>query len=215
MKRWLFAILALGLGAWGLSACAPALPSSTPSSSSQKLANPAATYCEDQGFRYESRQDEQGNAYGVCVFDDGTECDAWAYFRGECGQGQAKNLVLDVVEAAGLEDTVRIEVLAPKTASVDPDVSREPRLPGMEVILTIDDPQDIQALLEPLHQPLQLIPPMRCPTSYELHFQKKDGETVVMKLGLCGLYGDQDYWKGMTIRPPEAFVKKFNALLGK
>ena len=49
------------------------------------IANPAAVYCEKQGFRPESRTAEDGSQYAVCIFLDGSECDEWAYFRGECG----------------------------------------------------------------------------------------------------------------------------------
>lgn len=51
----------------------------------QQLANPASVYCEEQGGTLDIRSDEQGNQNGVCVFDDGTECEEWAYYRGECG----------------------------------------------------------------------------------------------------------------------------------
>jgi putative hemolysin len=50
-----------------------------------ELPNPASAYCEEQGYRVEIRTDDQGNQYGVCVFPDGSECDEWAFFRGECG----------------------------------------------------------------------------------------------------------------------------------
>lgn len=49
------------------------------------LPNPASVYCEEQGYRVEIRTDGEGNQYGVCVFPDGSECDEWAFFRGECG----------------------------------------------------------------------------------------------------------------------------------
>lgn len=50
-----------------------------------ELPNPASVYCEEQGYRVEIRTDDQGGQYGVCVFPDGSECDEWAYYRGECG----------------------------------------------------------------------------------------------------------------------------------
>ena len=49
------------------------------------LPNPASAYCEEQGYRLEIRTDEEGNQYGVCIFPDGSECDEWAFYRGECG----------------------------------------------------------------------------------------------------------------------------------
>jgi putative hemolysin len=51
------------------------------------LPNPASVYCEQNGGNLEIRQDSAGGQYGVCVFPDGSECDEWAYFRGECSPG--------------------------------------------------------------------------------------------------------------------------------
>jgi putative hemolysin len=48
------------------------------------LPNPASVYCEEQGYLLKIRTDEQGNQHGVCMFPDGSECDEWAFFRGEC-----------------------------------------------------------------------------------------------------------------------------------
>ncbi len=205
---WLLSLLLMGCSVSGSTGAPP-----TPTIDQAKLANPAAGYCRDQGYRFETRKDDVGNEYGVCIFDDGSECNAWAYFRGECGSEKAKKLALNLVEAAELDQTVHINIFAPKTSSVDVDVSRQPRAPGMEVIVQIDDPQTIRALLDPLNKTLPLTPPVRCPAPYELQFTLKNGENVVIFLGLCGLHGGQDYWRGMTIRPPEAFVIQFNQLL--
>lgn len=54
------------------------------------MANPASTYCSKQGYKLDIRKDEQGNEYGMCVFEDGKECDEWAFFRKECGQEYIK-----------------------------------------------------------------------------------------------------------------------------
>lgn len=53
------------------------------------MRNPASVYCEEQGYRVEMRTDEDGGQYGVCVFPDGSECDEWAFYRGECGPSEA------------------------------------------------------------------------------------------------------------------------------
>jgi len=57
-----------------------------------EIANPAAKYCEDQGFTREIRTSADGSQYGVCKFADGSECDEWAYFRGECKAGQPTSI---------------------------------------------------------------------------------------------------------------------------
>jgi putative hemolysin/outer membrane protein assembly factor BamB len=72
-------LLALAL----LVACAAP---STPTPTQQvDLANPASAYCVEQGYKSEIRTAADGSQSGVCIFPDGSECDEWAYFRGECG----------------------------------------------------------------------------------------------------------------------------------
>ena len=44
------------------------------------LANPAAVYCEEVGGQHVIR-DGKGGQVGVCVLPDGSEVDAWDYFR--------------------------------------------------------------------------------------------------------------------------------------
>lgn len=53
------------------------------------LPNPASVYCEAQGGRLEIRTDASGGQAGVCIFQDGSECDEWAYLRGECQPGSS------------------------------------------------------------------------------------------------------------------------------
>lgn len=64
------------------------LPPPLPTSPS-KLPNPASVYCQSQGGRLEIRIAEDGSQTGVCIFADGSECEEWAYFRGECTPGTA------------------------------------------------------------------------------------------------------------------------------
>ena len=45
------------------------------------IANPAAVFCIEQGGTHDIRKDEDGAAYGMCILPDGTEVDAWEYYR--------------------------------------------------------------------------------------------------------------------------------------
>jgi hypothetical protein len=38
------------------------------------------------------RTDEAGGQFGICVFADGSECEEWAFFRGECAPAGASYL---------------------------------------------------------------------------------------------------------------------------
>jgi len=56
----------------------------TPTEPVSGLPNPASVYCIEAGYELEIRTGEDGGQYGVCIFPDGSECEEWAYFRGEC-----------------------------------------------------------------------------------------------------------------------------------
>lgn len=54
------------------------------------IANPATTKCLKDGLMLKKTYDIEGET-NICVFDDNTECDEWAYFRGECKKGDCKD----------------------------------------------------------------------------------------------------------------------------
>lgn len=60
------------------------------------MPNPASVYCEGQGNKLEIRTATDGSQSGVCIFPDGSECDEWAYFRGECGSAVPATEVQDM-----------------------------------------------------------------------------------------------------------------------
>jgi len=47
------------------------------------IANPASSYCQEQGGTLRFETDSNG-VKGICILPDGTECDEWDYFRNEC-----------------------------------------------------------------------------------------------------------------------------------
>ena len=52
--------------------------------STPQLPNPASEYCIEQGYNSTIRTNPDGSQTGYCIFPDGSECEEWAYFRGEC-----------------------------------------------------------------------------------------------------------------------------------
>lgn len=62
------------------------------------MPNPASVYCEQNDGRLDLRQDASGGVTGICVFDDGSECDEWAFYRGECKPGAIPTVVKDLAE---------------------------------------------------------------------------------------------------------------------
>jgi len=74
----------LGLGLLGLTACGEA---DVPVNDETEIANPASVYCEEQGGTVEIIDTDDGQV-GICVLDDGRECEEWAYYRrGACVPG--------------------------------------------------------------------------------------------------------------------------------
>ena len=72
-----------------LTACIAPQTQGTPESATTdipqaNMPNPASVYCTQQGNKLEIRTAADGSQYGICVFPDGSACDEWAYYRGEC-----------------------------------------------------------------------------------------------------------------------------------
>lgn len=66
------------------------------------LPNPASVYCEQNGGKLEIVTAADGSQSGVCIFSDGSSCDEWAYFRGECGPA----VVVSTTETSDSTETV-------------------------------------------------------------------------------------------------------------
>jgi putative hemolysin len=54
------------------------------------MPNPASVYCEQNGNKHELQTASDGSQPGICTFPDGSTCEEWAYFRGECGPATQK-----------------------------------------------------------------------------------------------------------------------------
>jgi putative hemolysin len=82
-------VIALVVGILLVVACGgqPSLvPTPTTFDSPLGLPNPASVFCEEQGYTLELRTSAEGTA-GICIFPDGSECEEWAFYRGECQPG--------------------------------------------------------------------------------------------------------------------------------
>lgn len=82
ITTWFYRLMALCAAA-ACAACGVLFPAAPEAD----MPNPASVYCQDHGGRLEMRQDASGGTAGVCVFEDGSACDEWAFFRGECQPG--------------------------------------------------------------------------------------------------------------------------------
>ena len=82
-----------------------ALTACTATQTQAGMPNPASVYCEQNGNNLEIRTAGDGSQYGICVFPDGSTCDEWAYFRGECGltahQSPTPAIVVEATSTTG------------------------------------------------------------------------------------------------------------------
>jgi len=81
------------------------------------MPNPASVYCEQNGNKLEIRTAADGSQNGICVFPDGSTCDEWAYYRGECGLATPAVAVEATAKASdGTEEQASGGYMPPGTA---------------------------------------------------------------------------------------------------
>jgi putative hemolysin len=71
------------------------------------LPNPASVYCEQNGNTLEIRTADDGSQNGICIFPDGSTCDEWAYYRGECGPTPAMTVEATTEEIADWRGVIK------------------------------------------------------------------------------------------------------------
>jgi putative hemolysin len=79
------------------------------------MADPSTQFCSDHGGRPETRKVQGGvtgggvpwfNDVGVCVFPDGSECEQWKFYRGECAPAGGMSPFKKVAIGAGILTSV-------------------------------------------------------------------------------------------------------------
>jgi len=84
--------LALSAGFLWLAGCngnPPPTPTPTSDNATNKIANPASVYCEEHQGKLEIRTADDGSEFGMCIFEDDSECEEWAFYHGECKPGDS------------------------------------------------------------------------------------------------------------------------------
>ncbi len=102
MKRWFGVVVLLFV----LAGCAPTPSTMTPLPPVANMANPAATHCVEKGGEVQIRKDADGGEIGFCVFPDGSACEEWAFFRGECTPGETGGTESDPYDTAAVRERV-------------------------------------------------------------------------------------------------------------
>jgi putative hemolysin len=70
------------------------------------MPNPASVYCKQNGNRLEIRTAADGGQSGICIFPNGSTCDEWAYYRGECSSAAGPAVKNNSTPATTLEATL-------------------------------------------------------------------------------------------------------------
>ena len=86
MKRH-FLVSCVLLAVLVLLAACMSVPTAAPKKAGEGIANPASENCVKQGGTLEIRKEAAGEV-GYCKFADGSECEEWAFMRGECKPGK-------------------------------------------------------------------------------------------------------------------------------
>ncbi|MDO8241068.1 MAG: DUF333 domain-containing protein [Candidatus Moranbacteria bacterium] len=78
-----------------------ACPSTDASADIEKsrIANPASINCTQEGGQLEIRTGNDGGQVGFCKFSDGSECEEWQFFQGECKSGNKIAVEFPLVNA--------------------------------------------------------------------------------------------------------------------
>ena len=115
-RRFLVVCL-LALTALASVFCTRSAPSPEPIAG---MPNPASVYCEQEGGKLVIRQDATGGQYGVCVFSDGSECEEWAFLRGECVPGGTETPIAEAAPSDTPTTAPPSPTAAPPTATSAP-----------------------------------------------------------------------------------------------
>ena len=147
MKQFYYVMVSLALlGGLLMNSCTPAAPTQpeptasqaqstqpagpaqtpAPANTNSNLANPASVNCEQKGNRLEIRTAADGSQVGICIFPDGSECDEWAFLRGECNQGTlAPAATPNSAETVPTSTDAAVTATPVQNASIDPAVQKK------------------------------------------------------------------------------------------
>ena len=90
----------LAIGALTLAGCEK---SETPEEKNVGMANPASVYCEEQWGTLKIETAEDGSQGGICLFEDGSYCEEWSYYRDECQPGE---IMYNTIDNEGFIDDI-------------------------------------------------------------------------------------------------------------
>jgi hypothetical protein len=87
-KKYLFGMIVVCLSVVFLSGCEK--EEQGQQQEDMQIANPASHHCIEVGGKLDIRTGPSGGEIGYCIFNDGSECEEWKFFRDECKKGENK-----------------------------------------------------------------------------------------------------------------------------
>ena len=137
-----------------------------------------------------------------------------AYALGACqaaASGQNTSSVADTVNpvvAGGLRESIALEILELDQSQGDLDYER---------LLYLTESEQLSRLIGALDAELPLQPASRCIPRYRLRFDLANGESkelsYICESGEAILRGDQDFWSGGEVTPPQGFQDQLHELI--
>jgi hypothetical protein len=123
--------------------------------------------------------------------------------------GATTSATVNLVVAAGLSQTTSVEILELAVTQAGPEYNLR---------RSLDQPQDVAALIAALDVELPLGPAARCIERYRLRFHLADGGAEEFAYscedGHVFLGGSQPFWFYQQVIPPERFQQLMMELLG-
>jgi putative hemolysin len=87
-KKSIYTLMVIFLAGLFLFGCQAKQASTGNSQNTMATENPASIKCIADGGADKILYASDGSQYGLCLFNDGTVCEEWAYYRGTCKQGE-------------------------------------------------------------------------------------------------------------------------------
>jgi len=88
------------------------------------LSNPATVYCLNRNGEFEMKKTLAGTTEGYCTLPDGTICEVWALYKGECGE--LKELEEEEISTS-TDDIIEDETESATSTAMDNETSAENR----------------------------------------------------------------------------------------
>jgi len=89
------------------------------------LSNPATVYCLSRGGEFIMEKTLAGATEGLCRLKDGTECEVWAMYKGECADLNESDNTIEDDSSTSTESIAEIDDNATSTSAEKPAIDED------------------------------------------------------------------------------------------